>query len=93
MNVRTSGESAEVERDVYIYSAPKVRIRDFFANATLDNVYINGVLNLDVDIVNNTEGMRSGNYEVEYRLYDRDQKIVLSSAKTVPINKKAEIRG
>ncbi len=81
-----------IERDVYIYSAPKVRLRDFFANATLDDTYTNGILTLDVEIVNNTEGMRSGNYEVEYRLYDRDQKIVLSSAKTVPINRKADFK-
>ncbi|MBK3520005.1 hypothetical protein JIV24_21920 [Carboxylicivirga sp. N1Y132] len=31
-----------IERDVFIYSAPKVRIRDFFVNGDLDETYTNG---------------------------------------------------
>ncbi|MDI6845374.1 MAG: glycoside hydrolase family 2 TIM barrel-domain containing protein [Candidatus Saccharicenans sp.] len=41
-----------IERDVYLLAAPKVRIRDFFARTGLDENYRNGILNLDVEVVN-----------------------------------------
>jgi beta-galactosidase len=41
-----------IERDVYLYAAPKTRIRDFFARTLLDENYQDGVLDLDVEILN-----------------------------------------
>ncbi len=41
-----------IERDVYLYATPKVRIRDFFARTSLDENYQNGLLNLEVEILN-----------------------------------------
>jgi len=41
-----------IERDVYLYAAPPVRIRDFFARTPLDENYKNGRLNLDVEVLN-----------------------------------------
>ncbi|MGB9893642.1 MAG: sugar-binding domain-containing protein, partial [Candidatus Saccharicenans sp.] len=43
-----------IERDVYLYAAPKTRIRDFFARTLLNSDYQNGLLNLDVEIVNDS---------------------------------------
>jgi beta-galactosidase len=41
-----------IERDVYLYSTPKLDIRDFKAIGTLDNTYTNGLLNVDVTVEN-----------------------------------------
>jgi beta-galactosidase len=43
-----------IERDVYLYAAPKTRIRDFFARTLLDEheQYKNGRVDLDVDVLN-----------------------------------------
>lgn len=41
-----------IERDVYIYAQPKVRIQDFEVQATLDPTYTHGLLKIDVDLEN-----------------------------------------
>ncbi len=41
-----------IYRDVYIYAEEKLYIRDFFADASLDDTYENGVLNLEVTLRN-----------------------------------------
>jgi beta-galactosidase len=41
-----------IERDVYLYATPKVRIRDFFARAGLDDDYRDGTLHVDVEVRN-----------------------------------------
>lgn len=41
-----------IERDVYLWSAPKQHVRDFFANAGLDDGYQDGLLDLTVHIAN-----------------------------------------
>ncbi|MBK1875482.1 glycoside hydrolase family 2 TIM barrel-domain containing protein [Pelagicoccus mobilis] len=41
-----------IERDVWLFSTPKTRIRDFFANAGLDANYQNGELELSAEIQN-----------------------------------------
>lgn len=41
-----------ITRDVYIYSRPKVHIYDYRATATLDQTYVNGLLNLEVELEN-----------------------------------------
>jgi beta-galactosidase len=45
-------------RDVYLVSRPKVFIRDFFAHASLDKAYKDGVLDLSVDVKNASEAER-----------------------------------
>ncbi len=41
---------AGIERDVYLYASPKVRLRDFEVRAGLDAAYKNGRLGLDVEL-------------------------------------------
>ena len=41
-----------IERDVFLYSTPKVFISDFFANAGLTNDYNDGLLDLNVKVEN-----------------------------------------
>jgi beta-galactosidase len=40
-----------IERDVYLVSTPRIRIRDFWIRAGLDEKYENGKLNISVDLV------------------------------------------
>ncbi|MCG6187582.1 glycoside hydrolase family 2 TIM barrel-domain containing protein [Maribellus maritimus] len=81
-----------IERDVYLYSAPKVRIRDFFAKADLDSEYKNGILKLDVDIKNDVEKYRSGNYSVEFELYDKNNELVSKDLQEAKINRKSDFK-
>jgi len=49
---------AGIFRDVYLVSRPKVFMRDFFAQATLDTSYKDGLLNLSVDVKNASDAER-----------------------------------
>lgn len=44
-----------IERDVYLYAAPRTRIRDFFARTLLDENYRNGRLNLEVEVMDSNQ--------------------------------------
>jgi beta-galactosidase len=63
-----------IERDVDLYAAPKVRIRDFWAKADLAANYSDGFLDVAVELINKTPGRRGGRYSVDVSLYDRDGK-------------------
>lgn len=80
-----------IERDVYIYSTPKTRIRDFFAKADLDADYKNGVFSLDVDLTNHFEKLRSGNYNVEYQIFDENKSIIATDSQEAKINRKSDL--
>jgi beta-galactosidase len=41
-----------IQRDVSLYARPKVRVRDFFAHAGLENDYADGRLEVDIELVN-----------------------------------------
>ncbi|WP_430811010.1 MULTISPECIES: glycoside hydrolase family 2 TIM barrel-domain containing protein [unclassified Carboxylicivirga] len=81
-----------IERDVCIYSTPKVRIRDFFVNADLDENYTNGKLSIDVDLKNHVKGLRSGNYQLTYQLFDSQQKVVAKETLKAGIHKKEKLQ-
>ena len=80
-----------IERDVFLYSTPKVRIRDFFVHADLDANYTNGILNLDVDLKNHFNKLKSGNYSVEIQLFDKQHQQIASETQLANINRKEEI--
>lgn len=65
-----------IERDVFLYSIPKIYIRDFFANATLDNNYDQGILNLSVDIFNTSIRNVGREYQLEALIYDDKNEVV-----------------
>lgn len=58
-----------IERDVYIYSQPKVHIEDFYLNPTLVNNYTDGLFKLDMCMSNNFN-KESGPLQVWYELED-----------------------
>lgn len=63
-----------ITRDVYLYSTPNVRIRDYFAQADLSEDYKQGELVLDVDLRNKTQDLAEG--KVLARLEDAAGKLV-----------------
>ncbi len=72
-----------IERDVFLYAAPKTHLRDFFTRASLDENYQNGRFEADVIVANN-----SGTFEecaVEIELLDAKQAKVFSFRKQFKI--------
>src|SRR6185503_9075103 len=56
-------------RDVYLFAAPKIHIRDFWARTELDEQYRDAVLKLRVNVKNYSEANAAG-YLVEAALFD-----------------------
>ena len=54
-----------IERDVYIYSRPKVHISDFYANTNLDDSYQNGLFKGTISITNDTNETVSKTISIE----------------------------
>jgi beta-galactosidase len=78
-----------IERDVYLFATPKVKISDFFAKAGLDAQYTNGTLNLDVTLKNYLkENLK--NYSVVVNLYDSIQKKVYTDTRKFNIEPGAD---
>ena len=67
-----------IERDVYLYASPKVRIRDFQVSADLDQDYLNGLFNVNATIKNYRKSAARG-YSVELELLDKAGKEILSN--------------
>jgi beta-galactosidase len=72
-----------IEREVYLYSTPKLDVRDMKVISTLDNTYTNGQLqvNLEVDnyrIDKNTNHSKPDTFAVAVELRDPAGKIVYS---------------
>jgi beta-galactosidase len=68
-----------IERDVYLYATPKVRIQNFHADATLDDSYQHGVLNFSLQTKNHLLTAQ-GDYTVQVRLQDPEQKMLLDTS-------------
>lgn len=66
-----------IERDVFLWSQPKVAINDFRVVSTLDESYSDGIFKLAVDLKNHTG--KSKLLNVSYNLLDSDGKSVASS--------------
>lgn len=81
-----------IERDVFLYSTPKVRIRDFFVKANLDENYLNGKFSLDVDLVNHKQQLKSGNFSVEYRLLNEKGELIANETQKAAIHKQSELK-
>ena len=63
-----------IERDVYVYAVPKVRVADFFLKANLDNNYRNGIIDLDVSLINLERF--AGNFILNAKLFREKQKLL-----------------
>ncbi len=73
-----------IERDVFIWAAPKVHIRDYWAKASLDEQYKDGTLEIEMDIVQYGEkGMAE--VTVERSVLDETGNIVSSGVQKITI--------
>jgi beta-galactosidase len=78
-----------IERDVFIYSTPKVRIRDFFAKADLDAKYQNGIFGLEVDLKNHSQQSKS-EQTVEFQIFDENKAMIANDAQKTNVSNTAE---
>ncbi len=62
-----------IERDVFLFSTPKTRIQDFFVHTDLDAQYKDSELTVDVTL----DGELKNN-NLQYELFDADNKLVIS---------------
>ncbi len=71
-----------IQRDVYLYSTPQVRIRDFFFQPNVDEEYSNAKPKLDVDLKNHSG--KKGTYFLQMNLYD-GRNLVLAQEKEISV--------
>lgn len=64
-----------IERDVFVWSQPKVRIDDFRVVSTLDSTYTNGIFKLEMAL-KNTFNAPSGPMQVWFEIEDENQNII-----------------
>jgi len=72
-----------IERDVYVYAANKVTLRDFTTIANLENEYKDGVLNVTLQVDNNTNSLTEKT--VDIKLFN-GAKEIYSDSKTSTLN-------
>ena len=78
-----------IERDVFLFSTPKIHIRDFFVFADLDDTYTTGHLRVTVDIINYLKNFKAKNYSLELLLFYKNRtEPLLKEIKAIIINKK-----
>jgi beta-galactosidase len=74
-----------IPREVYIYAQPKVRLRDFFVKASLDENYTHGVFDLNVELKNHTK--KRSKYSVTYEILDKNgNENLTSETKTIELS-------
>jgi beta-galactosidase len=76
-----------IERDVYLYAAPKVRIADLHAQTTLTDNYSTGVLNFTALIDNRTTDPAAG-YKLDIQLLDEKNVTIVSKSINIDTTKK-----
>ena len=64
-----------IERDVFLWAAPKVHIRDFFVKAGLDENYENGILEIAIAVRNYSEKKRT-KQQIVIELLDVDNQLI-----------------
>lgn len=78
-----------IERDVYLYSTPKTRIRDYKVEATLDEDYRDGLFDLNIDLVSYNKKNQRGSVEVA--IYEQDE-VILEKKKNIRLrNEKGQV--
>ena len=76
-----------IQRDVSLYARPKTRIRDYFVHAGLDADYTDGVFQLDLELVNDSEVVVDETLSIEIRddsgsIYETSATISLTPGET-----------
>ena len=77
-----------IERSVYLYAQPKIRIEDFEVKSVLDKTYKNGEFNLTIDLKNHS--LKNKNISVTYQVSDK-KTILISETKNSSVKKSESI--
>lgn len=77
-----------IERDVYIFAQPKVKIADFHVVSTLDEACKTGIFRLGVDIAN--DGAADKNITVAYELLDKSGSPVKTGKQSLAVKQGAK---
>ena len=82
-----------IYRDVFLFATPQVAIRDFFAKATLDSSYQNGILDLAI-YIRNYQLELAEEYQVKISLYQANNQLLFSEIVNVPeqIHPQSEVK-
>jgi beta-galactosidase len=72
-----------IERSVYVYAQPKLRIKDFEVVSNLDGAYKNGILDLDVVIENHLSKNKKS--QVAFKLYDSSSQLIASESSVLAV--------
>ena len=75
-----------IDRDVYIYTQPKIHIKDFQIVSTLDDKYIDGILRINMSLLDDT--IQPADVLVTYTLYNKDKAQVISAKQNHYLNGK-----
>ena len=74
-----------IERDVFMYAQPKVRIQDFEVTSVLDDTYKNGKLTLELEVENHL--VKDRTVVISYQVLDKTNISVASKTKTFKVEK------
>ncbi|RUA11061.1 MAG: beta-galactosidase [Flavobacteriia bacterium] len=77
-----------IERSVFLYAQPKVRIADFEVVSTLDPAYKDGVFNLSVSLKNHLK--KDQKRDLTYKIYDAGQNLISSGTNEIDLPKEGE---
>ena len=78
-----------IERGVYVYAQPKVRMVDFELTSILDGAYKDGVLDVNIDIKNHLS--KEQKVEISYKLYDANKRILVNESKNILVKNKENV--
>jgi len=76
-----------IERDVYLFSTPDLHVRDFFALATLDDHYRNGILKVTADITSYSPKKKYNGYYLEIMFGDEEQNLLYKAEQDIKLRK------
>ncbi len=76
-----------IERDVYLFSTPNLHIRDFFAVATLDDEYKNGILKVTADVTSYIPKKKYRDCYLEIMVGDEEQNLLYKAEQEIRLKK------
>ena len=73
-----------IERSVFLYAQPKLRIRDFEVVSTLDKAYTNGLFEVSIEVANHLS--KKQKTHLAYKLYDHEDRLIASGNNSLTVN-------
>lgn len=77
-----------INRDIFVFAQPKIRVRDFLVRTTLDPTYSNGLL--ETALLLKTQLVNRHKVTVYYDLYDPNGELVNKNFKDVELDMRSE---